>query len=505
MSRIKKKGTINLSKSKQINEDNNKNLKLIEEYSDKINRLEENIKEVITILKEYGQNITPDDAELILNAELNSDIASLTKIFNDLGVAQITDLLKNFNFDKAYREIKSSARHSNALGNIEGKLLNELLSSTYKSAEDLKKLFSPQLIEIEKKSGSDLATLKEKFSIIAKFHELYDDIIKMDPSSPQAKDASSAKYTGDQEWIKTAKSFLSSIQEFFGFKNQEVVPTTKTEMEEIEECSFMGLFCTTKQQLKTTEIVETETNVLSSWKINLDPIKWLDQYTNSQITEENLETEKSEDEINNDQVNEDGEYNLDSNLVAKKIHSDYQSLLQFDVTLGKLACFSTVMFDLKKTSQTCAIERTKKATAKFTSTTQSNVEADEDSVESTSVVVFEPDSQALIQANNNDDKKYTEENCETMIQDLYTLAENCNDVFWMDTIFDNDIQEGLNKAVLTEAKVNDYGNVVLVSSDGLEIEMTFGQSEFSSNDFAQITSSISSSGESSDMLMIDQN
>jgi hypothetical protein len=121
----------------------------------------------------------------------------------------------------------------------------------------------------------------------------------MDPSSPQSKDTSSAKYTKNQEWIKTAESFLLSIQEFFGVKKQEASPATKTEKKEVEECLFMGFYCTTKKQTKTIESVEKETDTTPSWKISLDPIKWFNQFTNSKNSDDNLETEQAEDDTNN--------------------------------------------------------------------------------------------------------------------------------------------------------------------------------------------------------------
>jgi hypothetical protein len=185
-------------------------------------------------------------------------------------------------------------------------------------------------------------------------------------------------------------------------------------------------------------------------------------------------------------------------LVTKEIHSYHQSLVQYGVTAAKASCFAPVIAGLKQTSQTCAIERTKQEITKFTARTKTNVEADEDSVESTSVVVIKPNSQALVQGRNNNDQKYTAENCEILIQDLYILAENCNDIFWMDTTIDETIQEGLNDALLTKAKMNEDGNIVLVSSDGFEIEITSTKPEFNSNNFAEITAS----GESLDMLMI---
>jgi hypothetical protein len=88
-----------------------------------------------------------------------------------------------------------------------------------------------------------------------------------------------------------------------------------------------------------------------------------------------------------------------------------------------------------------------------------------------------------------------------LIQQLYTLAENCNNVFWMDTTIDETIQEGLDDATLTKAKVNENGNVVLVSSDGFEIEMTSSKREYTADNYLQLQ--MSGTGDSSSTLMID--
>lgn len=500
----KKKGKINIGKSKKINEDNEKNLQLKEEYTNKIIELKQSIEEAFTVLGEYGKVISLNEAETILNADLNDDFISLSRAllrakngWEDPS-GDIDNLIKNYNLDRAYDLIKSYTKAKSANGMYEhagGHSLRKLIDNTYKSSDDLKTLFSKEIIKLEKETGYDLPTLKNKIqsakASIAKFHELYEELVKMDPSRPQDKDTSSDKHSENPEWIKTAESFLSSIQNFFGVNKQETTSTTKIEMEEEKECSFMGLFCTPKKQDKATESVRKE-DVSPSWKISLDPTKWFNQFISSKNSDENSPTE---DEINNNQVSENVEYNLGSDFVTKEIHSYHQSLVQYGVTAAKAACFAPVIAGLKHTSETCAIERTKEATAKFTSPTRVNVEEDENSVDSTSVVVIKSNSQGLVQSNN----KYTSETCEDLIQGFYTLAENCNDIFWMETTIDDTIQEGLENAVLTKAKVNDDGNVVLVSSDGFEIEMTSNTREFTSVDLAGAIES----GASSDILMIE--
>lgn len=440
-----------------------------------------------TVLDQYGKfsNIE-DELKSLIPAKVQTFYDILSKAIDysykdkAINFSDILNMIRNNNLDDAYFHIKKASE-----GRSEGALLyvsddSKKLKSTleYKSPDDLKILFPKAITDLESRTGYDLLTYKAKIkdakTSIAQFHKIYDELIEMDPSNPSLN----VKHNENQEWIKTAESFLSSIQNFFGIKTSTTNPKTEVKTE-AEEWSFMGLFYNNKKQDKSTKSAETKSDDAPSWKFSLDPSKWFNQFIASTDDADSAsQNEQAEGDANN-------EYTLGSDFVRDEIHSYHQSLVQYGVTAAKAACFAPVIAGLKHTSETCAIERTKQASAKFTASEEINDYVNEESENTVSALVTTENTKTLIQSGNND-QKYTNKNCEDLIEEFYTLAENCNDIFWMDTTIDASIEQALNDAVLTKAKINDNGSLVLVSSDGLEIEMTSPTEEFGNDQLNQM-------------------